>query len=380
MPLSHIKPPEAELVATTKPQLARWKWISTALFIVIAVGSTGYSVWYLPVYEIGHVKTTDARSRQELINESRKTLAQIMGGMILLTTGLLGAYFTLRQLATTQSGQITDRFSKAVDHLASATLPTKLGGLYALERVARDSPSDHWTVMQLLTSYVRSVAKARTSKDVPEELQVALNIIGRRVWLKVEPAGLDLRGADLSYTDLHGLNFARCDFSYARLSYGSFSGAIFENADLTHADLSSAQLDWANLRGAILTLADVSSTFFWHADLRETLFLPGACDHVNLRFADLTDAKLYNIILKECTLEGAILIRTDLSNTNLRGANLTNALLVDTDLSGTNLSGANLTNTTARYVSFATTKGMSVDQISSMHCGAEVKFPTIADM
>ncbi len=34
-------------------------------------------------------------------------------------------------------------------------LEVRLGGIYALERIARDSPKDHWTIMEVLTAYVR---------------------------------------------------------------------------------------------------------------------------------------------------------------------------------------------------------------------------------
>jgi hypothetical protein len=32
---------------------------------------------------------------------------------------------------------------------------TRLGGIYALERIAKDSEADHWPIMEILTAYVR---------------------------------------------------------------------------------------------------------------------------------------------------------------------------------------------------------------------------------
>ena len=43
----------------------------------------------------------------------------------------------------TAQGQVTDRFTKAIDQLGSDKPDVRVGGVYALERVARDSARDH---------------------------------------------------------------------------------------------------------------------------------------------------------------------------------------------------------------------------------------------
>jgi hypothetical protein len=52
-----------------------------------------------------------------------------------------------RTLDATRDGQIADRYTKAVEQLGSTTIDVTIGGIYALERIARDSPRDHPTVM-----------------------------------------------------------------------------------------------------------------------------------------------------------------------------------------------------------------------------------------
>src|ERR1051326_4057166 len=47
----------------------------------------------------------------------------------------------------TEQGQITDRYTKAVEQLGSDKLDVRIGGIYALERITRDSPNDHPTAM-----------------------------------------------------------------------------------------------------------------------------------------------------------------------------------------------------------------------------------------
>ena len=75
--------------------------------------------------------------RLRLQNDARATLLQGLAGGVLL----LGAYFTWRQvqvtrqqLYLTEQGQLTERFTRAVDQLGSDRLDVRLGGIYALER------------------------------------------------------------------------------------------------------------------------------------------------------------------------------------------------------------------------------------------------------
>ena len=42
---------------------------------------------------------------------------------------------------------INERFSKAVEQLGNSQLAVRVGAIYALARLAKDSPRDHWTIM-----------------------------------------------------------------------------------------------------------------------------------------------------------------------------------------------------------------------------------------
>jgi hypothetical protein len=113
-------------------------------------------LWKLPQWQVAAVP--EMKDRIDLESKSRQTMAQILGGAALL----VGLYFTSQTLRTTQEGQITDRFTKAIDQLGKDTLAIRLGGIYALERIARDSESDHWAVMEVLTAFVREHRPAKT--------------------------------------------------------------------------------------------------------------------------------------------------------------------------------------------------------------------------
>jgi hypothetical protein len=172
------------------------------------------------------------KDRIDLESKSRQTLAQILGGAALL----IGLYFTSQTLRTTQEGQITDRFIKAITQLGNTNLAIRLGGIYALERIARDSASDHWSVMEVLTAFVREYSHGRSTlpwtwvsmlfvKDqLPEDraksqpsadIQAILTVIGRRTrtFGNEETERLDLRN-----THLQGANLGEAQLQEADLT------------------------------------------------------------------------------------------------------------------------------------------------------------------
>ena len=62
----------------------------------------------------------------------------------------------------------------------------RLGGIYALERIAKDSEKDHGPIMEVLTAYVREKAprkenhKPQAGEKPPTDIQAILTVIGRR--------------------------------------------------------------------------------------------------------------------------------------------------------------------------------------------------------
>src|SRR6266487_3754656 len=82
-------------------------------------------LWKLPQWQVTYV--FNVKDRVDLESKARQTMAQILGGAALL----VGLYFTSQTLQVSQQGQITDRFTKAIDQLGKNTLAVRLGGIYA---------------------------------------------------------------------------------------------------------------------------------------------------------------------------------------------------------------------------------------------------------
>ena len=131
-------------------------------------------------------------------------------------------------------------------------------------------------------------------------------------WLKGESDGERawLSGANLTNTDLSGVNLCQADLSYADLRDANLKDAKMSRANLYGAQLGNTVLRWANLSGATLNFAILTN-----ADLT------GA----NLSFANLYHSDLHRTNLSQADLSNAELCGVDWYHTNLVEAQLTDA-------------------------------------------------------
>src|SRR5690349_5878609 len=65
--------------------------------------------------------------------------------------------------------RITESFSKAVEQLGNDKLELRIGGIYTLERISKESPDDYWTVMETLTAFVRERARWKEPDETVAE-------------------------------------------------------------------------------------------------------------------------------------------------------------------------------------------------------------------
>ena len=235
-----------------------------------------------------------------------RNVGLVIGGLIAIPLALWRSIVAYRQAETAQRqaetaqrqaeiaqrGLVNERYQKGAEMLGSNVLSVRLGGIYALQRLAKEDPKQyHVQIRKLFCAFVRYPVQHKTKsaerKTLDEDVQAIMEILGdpdiaRPELEKSAPFILDLRGANLRYGWLGESNLA---------------GVNFEGADLTGASLAAAQLS------PVL------------------LFLPSISEEQPIR-ANLTDANLTGTDLTVANLGGA----------NLRGVNLTDANLTDTDL------------------------------------------------
>lgn len=269
----------------------------------------------------------DAEKRAAAINAVRQTLLAAAAGLAAVT----GLAFTARSFFLSRRGQLTDRYTKAITQLASDKLEERLGGIYSLEHLMRESARDHQTVVDVLAAFIREHAPISAAvladgpvtfttmtritppdpRPQPTDVQAALTVLGRRPPRR-EPHRLNLTRTALQDANLSGARLQDANLYGANLQGANLTAVDLRGADLTRAWLGDAELQGANLRGA------------------------------NLYEAHLYEAHLQGAHLYEARLQGANLVAANLQDANLRGANLTAARLENADLENADLSGAEL--------------------------------------
>ena len=226
---------------------------------------------------------------------SRKTVLWFLGGAALLT----GLYLTLDKLKDTLEAQQADRLTQAVDQLRDRNLEMRLGGIYALERLARTSESEYWPIMEILTAFVRertSVTKNQPPKEPPLRLaldiQAALDVIGRRrhTYRDGESQRLDLRGTDLRRAHLAGAQLAGAILSEVRFEEANLAGIGLEEAILRAAHLENSNLADAKMQGAFLLNTSLNGARLRNANLQGAFLSGTRFDGADLLGTDLTDA------------------------------------------------------------------------------------------
>ncbi|MBM7770264.1 hypothetical protein JOD54_000468 [Actinokineospora baliensis] len=258
------------------------------------------------------------QAQGQLQNGVRSTLLQLAAGLLVIA----GAGATWRQVAVAREGQITERFTRAVEQLGSGNVDVRIGAVYALDRIAKNSPPDRDRVQFILCAFVRNhaawhvgapdgpVHPTPTVENRPwlqvtaPDVQAAVHVVALlpsagkasenpRIYLsRVDLRGLQLSRGGLVDAQLRHVNLARCWLKGIRL----------DGSDLKGSDLRRSQLERVSLVGASLHLAHLAE-----ADLRDA----------DLRGADLRGADLTGAVLDGAKLDG---VRADSATTWPKGS------------------------------------------------------------
>lgn len=331
-----------------------------ALIAAVAI-SVLLLIWRGPWWLDGRYLSTQGlrEGSAALVSGFRAAVVQIAvaGG------ALVALSFTARTYRLNQRGQVTDRFTKALELLESEKEYIRVGGILNLDQVVRDAPDHAPGVIYVLTAFVRErsphasfssphpirkfyrAAKLESSritslmqKDfaLPIDVQKALTTLTHgslRHWApseRIDLSGLNLIGAKLDDSDFSGDVWVRSGFEHL-------------SGELLRPNIFPSQLmkirRWTS--HALLNMDDVR---IHHTDLSGT----------DLSQAELNYANLTNVNLSGANLTGARLVGANLTRASMKGARLAEANLdfaiLDTDLSDVKgLTVEQLESTTLRH-------------------------------
>ncbi|MDP9826338.1 pentapeptide repeat-containing protein [Kineosporia succinea] len=211
------------------------------------------SLWLFPQYVTGRGAGLSEVQRLTLANDARMpALVAVAVG-----AGVAGLWFSVRQQQRARTVDRGERFNRAVTQLTDPAASTRVGAVYALERLSHERGQDTQPVAEVLAAFVQEARPLEVtghftaiSSDVAAALQVLARVAGHRR-RPVDLTAARLPGGQFKGIDLSGANLALVDLSGADLSLANLA-----NCNLSHADLRGADLSWANLLGADLTGAD----------------------------------------------------------------------------------------------------------------------------
>jgi len=294
----------------------------------------------------------DKTSRSEVFRNFGLVVVAVVGlgfGMWRAWTAYLQTRTGQRQAETEEQGQFTSRFTAAVEQLGSKQLPVRLGGIYALWRLAQDSPArDVVSVFDILCAFVRdpphekekageAKAEAADGDNTEQDEAAARCRPDIQAILKLISEGNSEQRQALPPD--YCFDLANAKLRDAKLWSANLAGANLRGADLTSAELALANLDGANLEHALLVDADLLCTNLTDANLSSANLRGAYLRGANQTGADLTDADLTEANLAGAHLTDANLYRADLTGAELTGANLSDANLARANLSGTITNG-----------------------------------------
>ncbi len=191
-----------------------------------------------------------------------RNMGLVIGAVVALWLTMKRIDVADRQAKTAHQGLLNDRYQRGAEMLGSAVLSVRLGGIYALQRLATDHPEEFLPqVLQLFCAFVRHPPESSTreagggtsalgadSKTLRADVGAVMNAIKgfphqEETIAAASGLWLDLRGADLSGADLSG----------AQLSPADLSGADLSGADLSHAHLHEANVASASFQNTKLS-------------------------------------------------------------------------------------------------------------------------------
>lgn len=308
---------------------------------------------------------------------SRAAILVFLGGMV----AVVGAVFTARTFLLNRQGQLTDRFSTAIELLGNAgSIDVQMGGIYALERIARESASDRRPIVEILTAFVREhaprvdrLAPRTTSQGATfqnwmgapppawpptspaADVQAALTAITRLPTQEYrdDGAGLDLSGLDLQGARLRAAHLERVNLIDANLANADLSGAHMARAQLVRTVLTGANLSRSDLRGASLQAAQLQGVYAFEADLGSAPMGDKVSITCALFDSDISEAHLQGVNLRGAALQNANFSQSLLLKADLRNATFDTADLTGSSLSGAQLEGADLSATSLETVALS---------------------------
>ena len=286
--------------------MSAWSWMLGA-FAAVVITAFIVTTWLWAIASHAKPGTDQASARLDAV---RTGLAAGAGAGA--AVGLMLAFRRQhhQEIATVLTDQdaterrITELYTKAVEQLGSDKAPVRLGGLYALERLAQDNPAHRQTIVNVICAYLRmpfSPPATAGKQELDAEAAVVAFFRGET------SAMLDDTERQVRLTAQHILaDHLRDDRPKDKPSTDPPSPRFWPDIRL---DLAGATLIHFNLENGVMADADfrratfIGDGHFKHATFTGPARFTGATFNIHAWFSDATFRG--DALFVAATLQGA---------------------------------------------------------------------------
>ncbi|MDY0361018.1 MAG: pentapeptide repeat-containing protein [Desulforegulaceae bacterium] len=206
-------------------------------------------------------------------------IADILTKLFATCAVLIAAYIGWQRVEVHRAGQITDSFIRANEQLGAVTsegkpqIETRLGGIYALEKIAKENKEEYFCVVfDILTAYVRlNSPNNNLGNIVPlrEDILIIIEILKKTdlSFYYERDKRINLTSSNLICSNFYGANLKKALFHNSDLREAIFTNARLEGANFTDANLEKASLENARLEKAFFENTNLANTEFRRAKL-----------------------------------------------------------------------------------------------------------------
>ena len=225
------------------------------------------------------------------------------------------------QSALAQADSLTSLFQSATDMLGSEVAAVRIGGIHALQRLAKHRPEEfHVRVMQLFIAFLCSppvdsggLSLGDGGALLPgdrDDVQTILRLLKDRTDADIElekrqKLQLYLRGAQLARCPLRASKFARAHFVEVDISHAYAEGTDFSHSKLEHCDLRHGRFGGCNFFLALVFYSALSNSNFRGVNFHRVNMHFADLSKSDLKYAKLTRAHLSAVDFRESALEMA---------------------------------------------------------------------------
>lgn len=278
----------------------------------------------------------------------------------------------IEQLGTMREVREYDEVANREIYRLEPNIEVRLGAIYTLERVSRDSERDHIAVMETLCAYVREnspISELNTFTAPPRnfsndlvhcdwvyetyrpalkewlkrienpksDVQAALDSIGRR---SSDRKNYELKSIDGKPN--YRLDLRKTNLRKANLSGYDFRNAIFDDAHLEGANLKGTFLEKSSFKRAKLSGANLEHSRFYKANFYNS----------DLKGMLLKDRNILHVNFERSNLEGSIIRNTTFKEVNFRKARFKNTDILESQFCDSNLAKSFFLNANLLYSHF----------------------------